>query len=658
MSDKVSRSKSRSTGKRSRALQLAAARKCRKIESSGRNIRDNVDDSQPALEVRGPSTSKAAIDVELVSSPANTILGERTRTQFKIDSSYHVLDSSQDKSDKLIGLSVPVSTSCKQTRAIVDLQELDTLIQALCCSLCKNESLCLRTVDKRNKGLAVYVEVFCTSCEEIVCAKYLATQVEEGRGERPFIINKQAVFSSLVCGLGSNTFNNLCESLDLQGMTGNTFHKKAHQLYKELPDLHENVFGKTAQYVRQIHAKHFPDCVSKDGIIDISVSYDGTWLTRGHTSHIGVGCVVDLLTGLCIDAHVMSTYCHICETRGKSVHSNTPLLYSSWYEKHLPECDKNFNGSSGMMEVEAAKVLWNRSVDSYKLRYTTILSDGDSKTFNELNSTRPYGKEVEIDKEECTNHVSKRLGTALRNMVVDCGKKGITLGGKARGQLTQAAIRRLTIYYNRAIRGNKTVDSMKKAIYATVYHCFSTDDNPRHEMCPTGSNSWCFYQSSVANHKFPGPHIKFVHTPLNYSKLSPHMFPIYERLSDDRLLQRCVSGNTQNANECLHSLIWSRCSKENFASRKRVQFAVTVAAGEFNFGSGSSQNIARFYGFNAGANMTRLGNVRLQKRLRNSLKCERDRKIKRREAVRTAKLKRQEELLLQEGGMAYAAGKY
>ena len=54
-------------------------------------------------------------------------------------------------------------------------------------------------------------------------------------------------------------------------------------------------------------------------VLDISVSFDGTWLTRGHSSHIGVGCVVDLLTGLCLDAHVMCTYYHVCETTGKKI---------------------------------------------------------------------------------------------------------------------------------------------------------------------------------------------------------------------------------------------------------------------------------------------------------------------------------------------------
>jgi hypothetical protein len=127
-------------------------------------------------------------------------------------------------------------------------------------------------------------------------------------------------------------------------------------------------------------------------------------------------------------------------------------------------------------------------------------------------TTQPYGPAFTIEKEECVNHVSKRLGTALRNVVEMCKKRGITLGGRGKGQLTQAAIRRLTIYYNRAVRGNRTVEEMKKAVYAGLIYGFSTDDKPQHQYCPTGTESWCFFNAAIANHTVPGSHSKRVHT--------------------------------------------------------------------------------------------------------------------------------------------------
>lgn len=42
---------------------------------------------------------------------------------------------------------------------------------------------------------------------------------------------------------------------------------------------------------------------------NIDVIYDGTWITRGHTSHVGVGCVIELYSGLVLDHCVLYNYC-------------------------------------------------------------------------------------------------------------------------------------------------------------------------------------------------------------------------------------------------------------------------------------------------------------------------------------------------------------
>ena len=96
-----------------------------------------------------------------------------------------------------------------------------------------------------------------------------------------------------------------------------------------------------------------------------------------------------------------------------------------------------------------------------------------------------------------------------------------------------------------------------------------------------------FFQEALAKHQVPGPHDKFVHTPLNAKKLTPHL--ISERPSEDQVLSRCVSGKTQNANGCLHSLIWTRFAKDSFASRKRVHSAHVTGAGQFNSGASATQ---------------------------------------------------------------------
>ncbi|GFY36348.1 uncharacterized protein TNCV_3450511 [Trichonephila clavipes] len=65
----------------------------------------------------------------------------------------------------------------------------------------------------------------------------------------------------------------------------------------------------------------------------------------------------------------------------------------------------------------------------------------------------------------------------------------------------------------------------------------STDQKPQHKKCPSGIDSWCFYQSSLARGKKPGFHKVWVKTPINEEYL-PKILPIYQRLASSELLSR------------------------------------------------------------------------------------------------------------------------
>ena len=70
--------------------------------------------------------------------------------------------------------------------------------------------------------------------------------------------------------------------------------------------------------------------------------------------------------------------------------------YDAWFAEHRKTCSVNHIGSSGLMEVGASEVMWRRSL-SKGFRYTTLISDGDSKTHNELIKLDLYSG-VEIQK--------------------------------------------------------------------------------------------------------------------------------------------------------------------------------------------------------------------------------------------------------------------
>ena len=81
-----------------------------------------------------------------------------------------------------------------------------------------------------------------------------------------------------------------------------------------------------------------------------------------------------------------------------------PRDYDEWKRYH--NCSINYTGSAGTMEASGVKNIYNRSVDTKKLRYTTYLGDGDNLSFQEICESKPYPG-CGIEKLECICHVQK-----------------------------------------------------------------------------------------------------------------------------------------------------------------------------------------------------------------------------------------------------------
>ncbi|GFY53804.1 uncharacterized protein TNIN_118511 [Trichonephila inaurata madagascariensis] len=129
------------------------------------------------------------------------------------------------------------------------------------------------------------------------------------------------------------------------------------------------------QAAREAHVKVDASLKSQE-IIDVSVSYDGTWQKRGHTSNLGLGIIIDVL-----DFETLSKYCQNCAVTGRDMGVNSAEFHI-WQKGHADECDKNFDGTSGAMEMHAALIMWRRSISDRQMRFVSMLSDGYSKLFN------------------------------------------------------------------------------------------------------------------------------------------------------------------------------------------------------------------------------------------------------------------------------------
>lgn len=93
------------------------------------------------------------------------------------------------------------------------------------------------------------------------------------------------------------------------------------------------------------------------------------------------------------------------------------------------KCRANHTGATGSMEVEAIKTMFQRSVKN-GVRYRNYIGDGDSKAYSELVNSKPYGDDFSIVKKECVEHVRKRMGTRLREIVKNTVVDTETKAGK------------------------------------------------------------------------------------------------------------------------------------------------------------------------------------------------------------------------------------
>ena len=421
-------------------------------------------------------------------------------------------------------------------------------------------------------------ELCCSGCGSLCTVR---TSAKTGIIHTGFDRNRRIVAAATASGMGFAQTKRFFAHLSMpQPMNEKTFHFYKGRINAGVNRAANKHLQKAAEQVRAAYADMNIGIPDRNGILNISISIDGTWQKRGRTSHNGVVTVIEILTGLVVDFIALSNFCQMCET-GPQPDDDS---YDQWWEGHKNKCQKNIDCSSAAMEVEGARAIFKRSVQLHGFRYTEMLGDGDAKTHAALLAEDPYGG-YPIEKIDCVNHVTKRLGTALRNLVQTRKAQHAPIHG--RGKLTEERIKKLTNYYGRAIKDNSgDLEAMERAVWASFFHTMSADENHNHTLCPTGLQSWCFFQRAQAENVAPRPHSKSLPP-----DVAEALDPVYKRLGDPQLLRRCLAGKTQNSNECFHSLLWSMCPKERWASLRTVDTALGISVQRFNKGSTATADI-------------------------------------------------------------------
>lgn len=507
-----------------------------------------------------------------------------TRTEQKLSELYSISDTDSD-SDKENqdsdtdseeeGTCTNLFDSQPEGFRFIDIEILNQNISdQLCCKYCKRKvTLC----EVSRKGLG---SEFAFLCSNKTCDKqttFFSCPVQPNGNLPPIrTVNRRASFAMRCIGGGRAALQTFCGVMNMpapvQKCTYNTINKT---LQKATSVVQEKSMKKAAK------AEYAMAEETEEPVRDIDVSVDGTYMTRGHTSNIGVTTAIGCVSGKVLDTGVLSKTCKSCEKWAK--HDPKTDKYKEWQARHKLECTKTHEGSSGSMESKIAVDIFARSEEQYNLRYSRYIGDGDTNSFKSVSDAKPYG-DLQVTKIECVGHVQKRMGTRLRNLKK--GMKGSKLGdGKSiggQGRLTDVEINKIQSYYGNAIRENKgDLEKMRRAVWAVYFHKRSQDDAPTHNFCDI---KWCPYLKAEATNTVSTFEHKGHSLPVAVMDV---VKPIFKDLASTDLLRRCLDGYTQNANESLNAIIWKYCPKHMNQGLTVVQIAVAIAVCVFNDGATS-----------------------------------------------------------------------
>ena len=110
-------------------------------------------------------------------------------------------------------------------------------------------------------------------------------------------------------------------------------------------------------------------------------------------------------------------------------------------------------------------------------------------------------------------------------------------------------------------------------------------------MCPRDEYSWCKWQLDKL--KGTSTHTNKINLPIFIHNI---IKPIFKDLSDDDLLRKCLHDQTQNSNEAFHSILWTRCPKNIFVSRRTFELCINSAIVHYNDGGDGVKSVLSYFG--------------------------------------------------------------
>ena len=500
-------------------------------------------------------------------------LSRRIRRNYRIPTRPRPLKVSLRKGEEITSRAMYVPHGCE----VMNMDILCRVISLIRCidPTCSGH-LELHKLQRQN-ALQSFFILHCVRCHIVVSEFSSSLHIGESpqqavnnpptKAFRPSDVNSRAMLAVHSTSISWRDFTLLCALMDLP-IPGRTMNRRSLDNFSTSTDrVTQDSMSLAAAEVRDR-----PSAIESNipGAFKCDVSFDATWHRRGHYSNQGFGAAIDVVTNKVLDYMLYQRVCNKCLSWPEERRSNHPEEYSAFISEHKPTCPANFSGTSQAMEGSAAVEIWKRSVDKNKLVYSTYVGDGDSSSFKNLLNSNPYQGIEAVRKEECLGHVQKRLKKHLK-------KKSSSYSKLAAGKVERVGqLYALVVCQNRG----KSPSDIQKALWNLLDHLLEKHDN-----CPLSTDSWCYIQKALAeNAEDSTVTIPSLRQPyLNDSEYGRAQ-EVFHSFASLTMCGALTMGQTQNANESLHSIIWHNSPKTKHVGQKSIVASTALAVCTFNDG--------------------------------------------------------------------------
>ncbi len=219
---------------------------------------------------------------------------------------------------------------------------LVNMLRNLLCPDCKQPGLDFELCTKNRCGFSVKLRVFCNNCQLFNNEQYLCVGGSTAANV-PFDINTRSVLAFRGIGCGHSAMSDWAGVMNMPYTLSRDSYTKTHERIEVSSSItFDEISNQSRAAIEKAYAELgiHPD---GDGILNVAVSYDGSWQKRGYSSHNGMGFVIELVTGLPFDYEVLSNFCF----KFKAVERKD--LDPEWLKNHKENCSKNFDGTASAM---------------------------------------------------------------------------------------------------------------------------------------------------------------------------------------------------------------------------------------------------------------------------------------------------------------------